>query len=60
MTIAPYSVLYRDQTEKLREFCCYADDAYQARLQAVELVQTIQDQPETIVSIRREAQDFDW
>ena len=44
----------------LREFCCYADDAYEARLQAVELVQTIQDDPESIVSICRESKDFDW
>jgi hypothetical protein len=60
MTIAPYSVLYKDQFDKLREFCCYGADAYEARLQATELVQWIQDSPESIVAIRRELEDFDW
>ena len=60
MTIAPYSVRYKDQANRLREFCCYADDAYEARLQAVELVQSIQDDPESIVVICRESKDFDW
>lgn len=60
MGLKPYCVLYRDNTNLKREFCCYADDAYHARLQATELIQHVQDHPNSIVHIRCEESNFDW
>lgn len=56
--LAPYCVLYQDTLGNRREFCCYAFDAYHARLEAEELVGS--DTLEKILAIRKEETDFDW
>lgn len=56
--LAPYCVLYQDTLGNRREFCCYAFDAYHARLEAEELVGS--DTLKKILAIRKEETDFDW
>lgn len=54
----PYAVLYEDHNGKHWEFCCYAQNAYDARLEATELIR-----PEIlsrILQIRLEPENFDW
>lgn len=54
----PFAVVYRDHAENTREFCCYATDAYNARLQADELIGP--DTLQKILQIRLEPEHFDW
>lgn len=60
MKRSPYSVLYRDNANCQRVFCCYAGSAYEARIEAMEMVQFIHDHPNCIDQILKEATDFDW
>lgn len=61
MSLKPYSILFKDPTTyQTREFCCYAFDAYHARMEAMELVQEVHDHPNSITCIRREDHGFDW
>lgn len=54
----PYSVRYQDHSHNIRDFCCYAKDAYNARLEAEELIgaETLK----RILSIHLEPEHFDW
>lgn len=54
----PYAVVYRDHSGNIREFCCYAESAYDARLQADELIGP--DTLQKILAIRLEPEHFDW
>ena len=52
----PYIVTYRDK-DTHREYACYANDAYQARISAIELCDIKSSQ---IIRIVEEAHLFDW
>jgi hypothetical protein len=54
----PYSVLYLDHSQNKREFCCYAKDAYNAKLEAEELIGS--DRLKRILNIHLEPEHFDW
>ena len=59
----PYTVRYRDKEHKLREFCTYAKNAIDARLQALECIEYVASNPRSILDIVREkehADSFDW
>jgi len=59
----PYTVRYRDKEHKLREFCTYAKNAIDARLQALECIECVADNPRSILDIVREKEhtdSFDW
>lgn len=61
MSLKPYTIKYRDPlTWEFREFCCYAFDAYHARVEAAELVPAIHDHPNCVVHVLRESDHFDW
>lgn len=60
MALHAYCVMYRDDANQTREFCCYAADAYHARMEAIELIQYVHDHPNAITLIRKEADGFDW
>lgn len=60
MELKPFGVQYSDESQRARVFCCYAQNAYEARLQAQELVQEIHDHPSCIDHIRCEETNFDW
>jgi len=60
MKLEPYRVRYLSRESNGYEFCCYAYNKPHARLQAIEMVQAIQDNPDCIQFILREDTDFDW
>lgn len=55
-----YTIRYHDRQGMEREFCTYAKDAYDARLQAIELVVDLHDCPSRIDHILKEPGHFDW
>ena len=55
-----YTIRYHDKQGREREFCTYAKDAYDARLQAIELVGDIYECPNRIDHILKEPGHFDW
>jgi len=59
----PFTVRYRDQDHKLREFCTYAKNGIDARLQALECIEYVASNPRSILHIVREKEhtdSFDW
>lgn len=60
MSLKPYCVLYRDEHNERHEFCCYAENAYHARLEATELIACVHKNPNCIDTIRLEEHNFDW
>ena len=59
----PFTVRYRDQDHKLREFCTYAKNGIDARLQALECIEYVASNPRSILDIVREKEhtdSFDW
>jgi hypothetical protein len=56
----PYTVRYLDRNSDGYEFCCYAYNKMHAKLQAMEMVQAIHDNPDCIVWVLKESTDFDW
>ena len=59
----PYTVRYRDKEHKLREFCTYAKNAIDARLQALECIEYVSSNPRSILDIVREKEhtdSFEW
>ena len=58
-----YIVRYKDIDNNLREFCTYAKNSLDARLQALECIECVADNPRSILDIVREkehADSFDW
>jgi len=59
----PYTVRYRDQDHTLREFCTYAKSAIDARLQALECITCVSDNPRCILDIiweKEHTDSFEW
>jgi len=59
----PYTVSYRDEEHRLREFCTYAKNSIDARLQALECIESVATNPRSIHNIVREkahTDSFDW
>ena len=59
----PFTVRYRDQDHKLREFCTYAKNGIDARLQALECIEYVASNPLSILDIVREKEhtdSFEW
>ena len=59
----PFTVRYRDQDHKLREFCTYAKNGIDARLQALECIEYVASNPRSILDIVREKEhtdSFEW
>lgn len=60
MTAKAYTIRYTDDLGQQRDFCTYAKDAYDARITALEMVQTLHDHPNRINHILLEPEKFDW
>ena len=63
MIDTPFTINYRDETHTLREFCTYARSTIDARLQAVECIQCVADNPtciQNIIQVQRHTDSFDW
>lgn len=60
MTLNAFTVRYLDETHRERDFCLYANDAYEARVTALEMVQHLHDHPNNITHILKETDNFDW
>ena len=59
----PFTVRYRDQKHQLREFCTYAKNDIDARLQALECIEYVASNPRSILDIVREQEhtdSFEW
>ena len=59
----PFTVRYRDQDHKLREFCTYAKNGIDAQLQALECIEYVASNPRSILDIVREKEhtdSFEW
>ena len=59
----PYTVRYRDQQHKPREFCTYAKNQIDARLQALECIEYVASNPNSIIAVLKEKEhtdSFDW
>jgi hypothetical protein len=56
----PYTVCYLDGEFNPYHYCCYAFSEEKARASAIEMVQHIRDNPDSIKWIVKEDADFDW
>ena len=60
----PFTVSYRDKEHRLRDFCTYAQNETDARLQALECYEELLLNPNAIERITREQNDhpdfLDW
>ena len=54
-----YTVIYEDERNQSRHFCCYATGAYEARIAAMELNPHIHQNPNSITHIITNNND-DW
>ena len=58
--MSPYSVVYRTPDGERRIFCTYARSREEARLDAIEMISAVHENPHLILHIIQEAHDFDW
>ena len=49
-----YTVCYYDNAHNRREFCTYAIDCFDARAQAIECIEVVQENPNRIIYIHKE------